>query len=88
MKEKKKELTMGPNNARFVVWAIFIVVAFPALQNIKKHLYMLVSKTNMKEKKREDLLWAQTTPDASFGLFSFSLPSLPFKTLTTSTFIS
>ena len=79
---------MGPNNASGIVWAIFIVVTFPALQNINKHLYMLVSETNMKEIKREDLLWAKMMPDASFGPFSFLLPSLPFKTLTTSTFIS
>ena len=46
---------MGPNNASGIVWAIFIVITFPALQNIKKHLYMLVSKTNMKEKKKGGL---------------------------------
>ena len=28
---EKKELTMGPNDARCVVWAVFIVITFPAL---------------------------------------------------------
>ena len=88
MKEKKKELTMGPNNARCIIWAILILTAFPALQNVKKYLHMLVSKINMKEKKRKNLLWAQMMPDALFGLFSFSSPSLTYKTLTTSIFIS
>ena len=32
----------------------------------------------MKEKKR-NLLWAQTMPDALFGPFLSSSPSLPFK---------
>ena len=29
MKERKKELTMSPNDASGVIWAIFILVAFP-----------------------------------------------------------
>ena len=34
----------------------------------------------MKEEKKKNLLWAQTMPDASFGLFPSSSPSPPFKT--------
>ena len=88
MKKKKKELTMGLNNARCDIWAVLILIAFPALQNVKKYLHMLVSKINMKEKKRKNLLWAQMMPDALFGPFSSLSPSLTYKTLTTSIFIS
>ena len=37
MKEEKKELTiggvvgMGPNDTRSIIWAIFFLIAFPAL---------------------------------------------------------
>ena len=49
--------------------------------------YVLVS-TDQILKRKKNLLWAQTMPDALFGPFSSSLPSLPFKILTASKFIS
>ena len=49
--------------------------------------YVLVS-TDQILKRKKNLLWAQTTPDALFGLFSSLLSILLFKILTTSKFIS
>ena len=49
--------------------------------------YELVS-TDQILKRKKNLLWAQTMPDALFGLFSSLLSFLLFKILTTSKFIS
>ena len=48
--------------------------------------YVLVN-TDQILKRKKNLLWAQTMPDASFGLFSSLTPSLPFKILITSKFV-
>ena len=61
-----------------------IAVAAAATMN---NDYVLVS-TDQILKRKKNLLWAQMTPDASFGPFSSLSPSLPFKILTTSKFIS
>ena len=71
--KKKKELTMGLNNASGVIWAVFIINSDP---NNNDHNDNNANK------------WVQMMPDALFGPFSSSSPSLPFKILTTSKFIS
>ena len=53
-----KKLTMGPNDASGIVWAIFIV-AFHKHQDYLK----------VKHERKNNLLMAQTMPDVSFGPF-------------------